>query len=125
MPPLPPSQTVPAGSPGTADPPVAVLYLAGPMTGHPNYNRAAFFLAAARLAAKGYGVLNPANHPNGLTMRQYMAADCQMLLASQGLALLPGWNTSPGAKAEHALAQAIIIPILTVDEWLARSTRQM
>ncbi|MEC4272723.1 DUF4406 domain-containing protein [Adlercreutzia sp. R25] len=35
-----------------------------------------------------------------------------------GLALLPGWEQSEGARLEKAVAEACGIPCKTVDEWL-------
>lgn len=39
---------------------VLKIYIAGPMTGYPDYNRAAFNAKASELMAEGHIVLNPA-----------------------------------------------------------------
>ncbi|WP_149528154.1 DUF4406 domain-containing protein, partial [Escherichia coli] len=39
---------------------VLKIYIAGPMTGYPDYNRAAFNAKASALMAEGHIVLNPA-----------------------------------------------------------------
>jgi len=96
-----------------------LLYVFGPMTDHPGDNRAAFFLAGARLAESGYRLLNPANHPPGLTRRQYLDLDMPMVSVAQGLAALPGWQKSKGARAEAARAESDGTPIRTVEEWIA------
>ncbi|WP_270377017.1 DUF4406 domain-containing protein, partial [Escherichia coli] len=50
---------------------MAVIYIAGPMTGYKDHNRTAFFTEAMRLAADGHVVLNPATLPDGLSQQQY------------------------------------------------------
>ncbi|EGO2557451.1 DUF4406 domain-containing protein [Escherichia coli] len=45
---------------------VLKIYIAGPMTGYPDYNRAAFNAKASELMAEGHIVLNPAVLPGGL-----------------------------------------------------------
>lgn len=45
---------------------VLKIYIAGPMTGYPDYNRAAFNAKASELTAEGHIVLNPAVLPGGL-----------------------------------------------------------
>lgn len=42
------------------------IYIAGPMTGIPDYNRPAFNEYAAKLVEQGHTVLNPATLPDGL-----------------------------------------------------------
>jgi hypothetical protein len=97
------------------------LYIAGPMTGHQNANRVEFFLAGARLRAAGFRVLNPANWPDGLSRREYMRLDLPMVLQADGLAVLAGFEASPGAFVETTLAEYCGLPIRTVEEWLSRS----
>jgi len=80
------------------------VYLSGPMTGHKNFNRAAFIECGRALESRGYNVLNPAMLPNGLTDAQYMSICQQMVIASKSMYMLKGWKLSNGALAEHALA---------------------
>ena len=89
------------------------------MTGKPGYNRPAFFLAGALLTARGYLVLNPANWPAGLSRLEYMRLDLPMLLSSDGVAVLDGWEEPGGAVVEAALAEYCGLPVRTVAEWLA------
>lgn len=80
------------------------VYIAGPMTGIPLFNRPAFNLEAYRLDHEGYAVLNPATLPDGLSQDQYMSICIPMLMAADVVVMLPGWLKSDGANAEHALA---------------------
>lgn len=43
------------------------IYIAGPMTVHPNFNREAFNAKADDLRIAGFTPLNPAALPDGLT----------------------------------------------------------
>ena len=51
---------------------VLKIYIAGPMTGYPDYNRAAFNAKASELMSEGHIVLNPAVLPGGLCQSEYM-----------------------------------------------------
>lgn len=89
------------------------LYLAGPMSGYPESNYPAFHAAAAKLRAEGHFVFNPAegapetDHGQD-AYRRCMAVDLAWICAhAEGVALLPGWETSKGACAEVALARAL------------------
>jgi hypothetical protein len=107
------------------------IYLAGPMSGIPEFNFPAFNLAAARLRAEGHSVFNPAERDNerhgtdiskgnptgdqavaakehGFSLRDALADDTRFIcLEADAIALLPGWEKSPGANAEWALARAL------------------
>lgn len=86
------------------------VYLAGPMTGYPEFNYPAFHEGAARLRALGFRVLNPAENFGGdqtRDYREYMRADAAMILSADGIALLPGWERSKGARFELHLAQLL------------------
>ncbi len=96
-----------------------VIYLSGPMTGIPSNNYYAFHHAEAELHAVGIQVLNPARHPDGLTYEQYMDIDMAMVRACTGVATLPGWSESKGARAEIAYAAALKKPIKDLDQWLS------
>lgn len=99
------------------------LYLAGPMTGIPELNFPLFNAEAARLRALGYEVINPAEINGGadelvacsaMTPEQLaahwikcMRADVKVLVDCDGIALLPGWERSRGARVEQALAEGL------------------
>lgn len=82
------------------------LYLAGPMTGLPDFNRPAFNAEAARLRALGHVVVNPVelNEGNDGNWMACMKVDIRELIECDGIALLPGWFKSRGAKIECQLA---------------------
>lgn len=87
------------------------IYLAGPMTGLPDFNRPAFFRQAEQVAASGHIVLNPAVLPLGLAHHEYMAICLPMVEIADELLMLPGWEQSKGAKMEHSKAQDLGKPI--------------
>ncbi len=84
-----------------------IIYISGPMTGHEDYNRQAFYKAEARLKSAGFVVLNPAVNPEGLSYAQYMLIDVAMLNVCDCIYMLIGHEDSPGAKAELALAKSM------------------
>lgn len=92
------------------------LYLAGPMTGLPDFNRPAFHAAAAALRAAGYEVVNPAEldesepitDPDGPgAWERYMRRDIPHLCKCDAVALLPGWTESQGAQLESLIAHGL------------------
>lgn len=111
-------------------------YLAGAMTGIPNFNYPAFHKAAAELRAQGYEVSSPAEHDiahfgkdisqgnatgcvkqaaaeHGFCRRKALAADLAWICAEADcIALLPGWQNSSGARAERAVAEALGLQII-------------
>lgn len=85
------------------------VYLAGPMSGHPDFNYAAFHNAAARLRAHGFDVVNPAEivKTPGLGWQACMRLDIPALLTCEAIIMLPGWQSSRGARLEYRLAQQL------------------
>lgn len=104
------------------------IYVAGPMSGLPEFNYPAFYTAAAALRRKGHDVLNPADvdrldtgTPRGQrTWHWYMRRTLRMVLEADAIALLPGWENSRGATLEHKVAEALGLNIATLDEWLRK-----
>lgn len=97
------------------------LYIAGPMTGLPEFNYPAFNAAAAKLRAAGYTVLNPAENPQPCrqpTWQDWMRQAIGMLIQADAVATLDGWNESRGATVEVSLAGAIDIPFDPVERHL-------
>ncbi len=83
------------------------VYIAGPMTGLPEFNRPAFAAEAERLEKAGMVVLTPHILPDGLEYGQYMDITMAMLRAVDCVACLPGWRNSRGATAEIAYAECL------------------
>ena len=86
------------------------VYIAGRMTGLPNYNFDAFELAAEAWAFAGWDVYNPAEAFGGdqkLPYRQYVDHDIDMLHVVDAVALLPGWDDdgARGSVWEEAIAR--------------------
>lgn len=105
-----------------------ILYVAGPMSGLPDFNRAAFSIAAFNLRSAGYLVINPADNeieqPNSDdAWQQYMRLSISQIAVADGVAYLPGWPQSRGASLEIFLATQIGIAVKPVAEWRERSTR--
>lgn len=111
-------------------------YVAGPMRGIPEFNFPAFHAAAAKLRAEGWIVFNPAEKDNerhgtdiskgnvtgdesiaakehGFNLREALALDLDFICRhADAIALLPGWEKSKGATAEHATAVALGLEII-------------
>lgn len=94
------------------------IYLAGPMTGKPDFNYPAFHAMAWRLRAMGYDVVNPAENFGGdqsLKYEIYMRAALKSVLTCDAVAVLPGWQESRGATREAAVADWCGIPVLNAE----------
>lgn len=104
---------------------MTTLYVAGPMTGLPGFNYDAFNSAADDLRDHGYSVENPAETDDddclddgGPTWDWYMRQALVMVLRADGIAVLPGWECSRGARLEVDVAHALRLPVLPVEQWL-------
>lgn len=88
------------------------IYIAGPMTGIPEYNYPEFNAAAAKLRALGHDVCNPAELPEPAdpTWENWLRQAIQVMLTCQQLVLLPGWHASAGARLEQNLAAQLRMP---------------
>lgn len=100
-------------------------YLSGPMTGLPDFNYPAFHAAAAALRARGWRVFNPAenNWSPGVEpfpLRAAFAEYCRFIcLEADAVIVLPGWDGSPGARVEVALAERCEIAVVPLADALA------
>lgn len=96
------------------------LYIAGPMTGLPEFNYPAFNDAARRIRAAGYDVENPAdNTVTGDDYHDYLRAGLAQLLTCDAVAVLDRWWESGGARWEVNTAGVLGLPVRALDEWLA------
>lgn len=112
------------------------IYLAGPMTGLPDYNFPAFDQAAKHLRDLGHAVFNPADNDRengfdatglagheaarlGFSLRNALKQDLSWICDhAEAVAVLDGWHLSKGALTETALARALGIPYEPVDKFV-------
>ena len=80
------------------------IYIAGPVTGDPDY-RKKFFAAETYLAAKGWIVLNPAHLPSGMEPEKYLPICLAMVEAADAVILLNSFTKSDGAMVEYRYAE--------------------
>lgn len=104
------------------------IYIAGPMTGYPNFNFDAFHNAAAKFKALGWRVFNPAEKDeedgvvggagwetgddqklvaSGWDFKEAFTWDVCKVIEADAIYVLPGYEKSSGATAELAVAKAI------------------
>lgn len=95
------------------------LYIAGPMSGLPEFNYPAFHAAEAQLQAAGYETLNPATNGEKDSWEDYMRAGIAQVIQADALALLPGWHASRGARIEVDLAANLGMESRPLDGWLS------
>ena len=117
-----------------------ILYIAGPMTGIVGFNYRSFYDAAVLLRDDGYSVINPCErdpaevqiaawssdtgnwadlpYPVDQLLPEIIQQNVDDVMSCDGIALLPGWENSTGARMEVALAERISIPTLKVSTWL-------
>lgn len=102
------------------------IYIAGPMSGYPEWNYPSFFAAEEKLQAEGWDVKNPARKDEEMgyddpeakktgdtalsiakgvfNFREAFEWDIRQILQGNAIYMLKGWEASPGACAEHATA---------------------
>lgn len=104
------------------------VYIAGPMSGHDDYNYHSFNAIAEELKESGLSVMNPAILPKGFTESQYMDVALAMLKTCDTIYMLPGWEDSLGATVEYHLARKLGMTLIhhvgeittqpETDEWV-------
>lgn len=107
------------------------VYIAGPMTGYPAFNFAAFDNKSAEVRAAGHIPVSPADLDRALGFDPYSESatkavpidrdflrfaiqrDVDAILQCDAMLLLPGWEKSRGASAERSVATWAGIPVFT------------
>jgi len=119
-----------------------VVYLSGPIAGYPEGNEKAFRAVATYLEAQGYEAivphdLLPAVHegecPKGYRSEGARhAAAChlrsdlvEMLRHADEIWMLPGWESSVGARLEMQVAAACGLPVLFLAHEMATAWRRV
>ena len=107
----------------------SIVYLAGPMSNLPDYNYPAFHNTTKALREQGFIVFNPAENHDGRTdlpLEEYYRTDIPQVCDADAVAVLPGWESSGGAKIEVALARQLgkpVIDAITLEEIPAEPDR--
>lgn len=103
------------------------IYIAGPMTGLPEFNFPAFNRIAAEFRAAGWTVFNPAEKESekglddearktgdaaaaiakGFDFREVYKWDVEKVIEADAIYMLPGWEKSAGACGEYYVAMAL------------------
>jgi hypothetical protein len=108
------------------------LYLAGKMSGVKDLNFPRFHAEASRLRALGYDIVNPAEINGGadeltactaMTTTQMtthwskcMRNDIRELMTCDGIATIPGYETSKGANLEVFIARELRMPVWNAED---------
>lgn len=92
------------------------VYLSGPMTGLPDYNREAFNLRAEAFRAAGYTVKNPADisvtHGTDKSYGFYFKRALRMMLESDVVYVFGDITQSRGAEMELQAARMAEMPVV-------------
>lgn len=93
------------------------IYLSGPMTGYPDYNRPAFFAAEQALSTLlDAEFINPARLDSQAKpewqWEDYMRAALRGMLGACTIYMLNGWENSRGAKIELELANELGMTVM-------------
>ena len=86
----------------------------------------AFDALAFALRDAGYLVTNPAmgnGLPRSAAWGAHLRADIPMLLRCTGVAVLPGWQASKGARLEVHIATELDMPVGPLDLWLSAAVQ--
>jgi hypothetical protein len=97
------------------------IYVSGPMTGLPHNNVPAFMAAGLQLAGFGLMPINPAaldHSGHDQKWASFMRVDIKALMDCDGVAMLPGWERSKGARIEENLAAALGMDVRPLSGWL-------
>ena len=96
--------------------PTQTVYLSGPMTGLPDFNRAAFNLREEAFKAKGINVLNPARiSEKAGTQRAYewyLKRALRLMLEADVLYVFGDVSQSRGVDVELRLARELKMPVV-------------
>jgi Domain of unknown function (DUF4406) len=95
---------------------LGLIYVAGPMTivGPPTWNYPAFEELASALRKEGRKVISPheLHEPSeDLAWDWFLRRDLTQLVKCSDMAMLPGWQSSRGAKLEHYVGKALGLTI--------------
>ena len=99
------------------------IYIAGPMTGVPKFNRPAFVKAAERLRALGWEVTSPVEIADAFGSQNTIVTtpglldtvideELAQLAKCDAIYLLKGWESSKGTRLELEVALALGLDVM-------------
>jgi len=101
------------------------IYIAGKVTGDPDYKKK-FIKAEDALYDAGYEPFNPAASIScNEEWQNAMKKAIRLMMSCDGVALLPDWKKSKGAKIEAKIAKMIDLPIMPLKSWLKTGIRKV
>lgn len=115
------------------------IYIAGPMTGYPRWNKAEFDRAESILALRGKTPINPfdinpipdkESHDFSPEEYETLWRECMrknvatIANSADGIVVLEGWEKSRGARVEVQLALSLGIPVETLGYWRVKEMPQ-
>ena len=86
------------------------IYIAGKITGNPNYKEQ-FADAEKKLKAEGHQVINPTWKPLGLSYKRYIDMGLSELMQCDAIYMLDNWRYSTGARFEYIYALTVKLKI--------------
>jgi uncharacterized protein DUF4406 len=99
------------------------VYVSGPMTGIPEFNYPAFTDACAALRSCGFEVISPheINPADGIDhgWAWYVRRDLVALMEADAIVVLPGWESSKGARLETYIAGELGMDVWALEDVLA------
>lgn len=116
------------------------LYISGPISGVEVTASATFASTAAILSKHGYATINPFDVPaicplgigdshgsdmeglpNTHEFECWLRGDLAVMLYCDGLAMLPGWESSRGARLEHFVALQVGLRVQSCENWVLQA----
>ena len=104
---------------------MAKVYIAGPMTGYPDFNRPAFRTAASILREMDLDVVCPADFQQGDQWEELMKHAIPQMLSCDRVVLLGEWERSRGARLEAFIAREVGMKVETLGELLLSVKREV
>lgn len=111
---------------------MSTIYLSGPMSGLPDFNRDAFFAAEKQLSAcMDARFINPARIngevQDGWQWQDYMRVALRAMMDADSIYMLDGWENSKGAQLELDIARKMGMPVYyqprKLRDWMAALER--
>lgn len=103
---------------------MTTIYIAGPMSGLPDFNYPAFDAAEVTLRAAGFDVLNPTSSEAENTTGEpqtwvwYMRRALRLVTQADAVATLDGWQESAGARLEVSVANQLRMQVGPLIWWV-------